>query len=81
MRPVRKKKHFMGDLDYNQINPNQLHDVADDTVVPNGAENRAHYDNDGIVHIMNSREWTDEQKHKLVEIDTQERRRGKNFMR
>ena len=52
MRPVRKNKHFMGDLDYNQIKPNQLHDVADDTVVPNGAENRAHYDNDGIVHIM-----------------------------
>ena len=81
MRPVRKNKHFMGDLDYNQIKPNQLHDVADDTVVPNGAENRAHYDNDSIIYIVNSCEWTDEQKHKLVEIDTQERRRGKYFMK
>ena len=44
-----------------------------------GAENRANHDNDDIVHIMNNREWTEEQKRKLVEIDTQERRRGKNF--
>ena len=44
-----------------------------------GAENRANHDNDDIVHIMNNREWTEEQKRKLVEIDTQERRRGKKF--
>ena len=30
--------------------------------------------------MMNNREWTDEQKHKIVEIDIQERRRGKYFM-
>lgn len=74
-------KTFMENIDQNQFQPNQTHDVADDTVAPIDAENRAHHNNDGIVHIMNSREWTDEQKHKLVEIDTQERMRGKNFMR
>ena len=31
----------MEDLDKNQFQPNQLHDIADDTVVPNDAENRA----------------------------------------
>ena len=30
---------------------------------------------------MNNREWTEEPKRKLVEIDMQERRRGKNFMK
>ena len=30
-----------------------------------GAENRANHDNDDIVHIMNNREWTEEQKRKL----------------
>ena len=29
---------------------------------------------------MNNHEWSEEQKRKLVEIDRQERRRGKNFM-
>ena len=30
---------------------------------------------------MNNREWTEEQKRKLVETDRQERNRGKNFMK
>ena len=30
---------------------------------------------------MNNHEWSEEQKRKLVEIDRQERRRGKNFMK
>ena len=72
---------YMEDLDNNQFQPNQPHDVADDTVAQVGAENRANHDNDDIVHIMNNRKWTKEQKHKLVKIDTQERRRGKNFMK
>ena len=71
----------MEDLDNNQFQPNQPHDVADDTVVPTDAENRANHDNDNIVHMMDNRKWTDEQKHKIVEIDIQERRRGKYFMR
>ena len=71
----------MEDLDNNQFQPNQPHDVADDTVASNDAENRANHDNDDIVHMMNNREWTNEQKHKIVEIDIQERRRGKYFTR
>ena len=71
----------MEDLDYNQIQPNQLHDVADDIVVLNGAENRANHDNENLVHIVNGSEWTEEQKHKVVKIDTEERQRGKGFMR
>ena len=46
-----------------------------------GVENRVNHDNDDIVHIINNSEWTEEQKCKLVEIDRQERRRGKNFMK
>ena len=79
--PVCKSKPFMDDLDNNQFQPNQLHDVADDTVAPNDAENKANHDNNNIVHLMNNREWTNEQKHRIVEIDMLERRRGKNFMR
>ena len=30
---------------------------------------------------MNNRERSEKQKHKLVKIDRQERRRGKNFMK
>ena len=78
--PMCKSKPFMDDLDNNQFQPNQLHDVADDTMAPNDAENRANHDNNNIVHLMNNREWTNEQKQRIVEIDMLERRRGKNFM-
>ena len=30
---------------------------------------------------MNNFEWTEEQKQRIVEIDNQERRKGKNFMK
>ena len=39
------------------------------------------HDNDNIRHIMNNRKSTEEQKCKLVEIDKQERKREKNFMK
>ena len=65
------------DLDNNQFQPNQSHDIANDTVAQTGAGNRANHDNGDIVHIMNNREWTEEQKRKLVEIGRQEKRRGK----
>ena len=71
----------MGDLDYNQIIPNQLHDVADDTVVPNGTENRANHDIENIVHIVNGSKRTEEQKDKAVTIDTEECQSGKVFVR
>ena len=71
----------MEDLGNNQFQPNQLHDIANDTVAQIGAENIANHNNDDIVHIINNCEWTEEQKRKLVEIDRQERRREKNFMK
>ena len=71
----------MEDLGNNQFQPNQLHDISNDTVAQTGAENIANHSNDDIVHIMNNCEWTEEQKRKLVEIDRQERRREKNVMK
>ena len=62
----------MEDLNYNQTQPNQQHDVVDDIVVPNGAENRANHDKENMVHIMNRSEWTEEQNHGIVKIDTEE---------
>ena len=71
----------MEDLDNNQFQPNQPRDLANIAVVPIGAENRANHENENHVHAVNRGEWTQEQKRKIVEIDTEERRRGKGFMR
>ena len=71
----------MEDLGNNRYQPNELHDIADDTVAQTGVENRANHVNDDDVHMVNNREWTDEQKYRIVEIHTQERMRGKNFMK
>ena len=60
----------MEDLDNNQFQPNELHDIADDTVAQTGVENRANHVNDDDVHMVNNGEWTDEQKYRIVEIDT-----------
>ena len=70
----------MGDLNNNQFQPN-IHDFANNTVVPSGADREANHDNNNRLRITNNREWTDEQKHRIVEIDTYKRRRGKNFMK
>ena len=77
--PLRRKLLFMGDLDNIQFLP-ILQDIADDTVVPLGGDNQADLENNRV-RIMNSREWFEEQKHRRVEIDYQERRKGKNFMK
>ena len=71
----------MKDLDNNEFQTNQPHDIADNTLIQIGAENRANHDNDDIVHIMKNREWTEKQKRKLVETDREERRRRNNFMK
>ena len=73
-------KLFMGDLDHNQFQPNLLHDIVNDTVAPSGVENEAYHGNNNV-HRMNNREWTDQQKHRIVEIDKEERTRGKHFMK
>ena len=78
---INQKHPPMEDLDNNRYQPNELHDIADDTVAQTGVENRANHVNDDDVHMVNNREWTDEQKYRIVEIDTQERMRGKNFMK
>ena len=59
----------MGDLDNNQFQPN-IHDFANNTVVPSGSDREANHDNNNRLRVMNNREWTDEQKHRIVEIDT-----------
>ena len=70
----------MGDLDNDQVNPNTLHDFADNTVVPAGAENVANHGNNRRVHLMNNREWTNEQRNRLVQIDCEERKKRKHSM-
>ena len=63
---MRHTHFFMGDLDNDQMNPNILHDFADNTVVPAGAENGANHGNNRRVHLMNNRERTNEQGNRLV---------------
>ena len=48
-------------------------------MVPLGADNQANLENNRV-RVTNNREWFEEQKHRIVEIDHQERRKGKNFM-
>ena len=69
----------MGDLDDIKFQP-VLQDIVDDTVVPLGADNQANLENNKV-RIINNHEWSEEQKLRIVEIDHQERRKGKNFMK
>ena len=72
----------MGDIDQNQFQPQQTHDVANETVVEKvDAENIASQLHNNDVHIMNKGEWTNEEKLKIVQINREERQRGKNFMK
>ena len=45
-----------------------------------GAENQANLETNRV-RIMNNCEWSDEQKHRIVEIDIHERQKGKSFMK
>ena len=74
--PVRRKLLFIGDLDDIQFQP-IVRDIADDTVVPLGADNQTNLKNNRVQKYK----WSQEQKHRIVEIDHQERRIGKNFMK
>ena len=72
----------MGDIDQNQFQPQQTHDVANETVVEKvDAENIASQLHNNDVHIVNKGEWTNEEKLKIVQINREERERGKNFMK
>ena len=46
-------------------------------MAPLSVENVVYLENNNV-HRMNNREWTDEQKHKIVEIDTEETARGES---
>ena len=72
----------MGDIDQNQFQPQQTHDVVNKTVVEQvDAENIASQLHNNNVHIMNRGEWTNEEKLKIVQTNTEERQKGKNFMK
>ena len=72
----------MGDLDNNQFQniSNILDYIANDTVAPLGVVN-AGYNENKNGHRMNSHKWTDKQRHRILEIDTEDRTIGKDFMR
>ena len=57
----------MGDLDNIQFQPISQ-DIVDETVVLVGADNQTNLENNRL-RIMNNREWTEEQKHRIVKID------------
>ena len=87
-RPVQHRNLFMEDLDNNQFQiANILYDIANDTVATLGVENVAYNENKNM-HRKNNREWADEQRHKIVEIDIErkgwgktKKAREKHFMR
>ena len=56
----------MGDIIQNQFQPQQTHDVANETVAEQvHAENVTSELHNNNVHIMNKGEWTDEEKLKI----------------
>ena len=71
----------MEDLDYNYQNqPNFTLGIADRTVAQlTDAESIADSVQNSKSHTMNGRDWTDEEKKRVVEIDREERMKGKNF--
>ena len=77
--PLRRKLLFMRDLDDIQFQP-ILQNIADDTVLPLCADNPGNLENNRV-RITNNFEWSEEQKHRIMEIDHQERRKGNNFMK
>ena len=79
LNPCITNYYFMGDLGCIKFQPISQ-DIADDTVVPLGVENQANLETNRV-RITNNCEWSDEQKHRIVEIDIQERRKGKSFMK
>ena len=72
----------MRDIDQNQFQPQQTHDVANETVAEQAdAESIASQLHNINVHIMNKEGWTNEEKLKIVQINREESQKGKNFMK
>ena len=70
----------MGDLDNNHFQP-IVHDFARSTKVPIGIGNQASHLKNMRVSFTNTCQWTDEQQHWIVDFDTYEKSKGKNFMK
>ena len=69
-------------IDQNQFQPQQTHDVANETVAEQAdAESIASQLHNINVHIMNKEGWTNEEKLKIVQINREESQKGKNFMK
>ena len=65
-----------------QNQPNFTLGVADRTVAQlTDAENIADREQNNRFHTINCRDWTDEEKKRVIKIDSEERMKGKNFMR
>ena len=56
--PVHHKLRLMGDLDDTQFH-SILQDIANDTVVPLGADNQANLQNNRV-HLTNNCEWSEQ---------------------
>ena len=60
----------------------QTHDTANETVAEQvDVENLASQLHNNNVHIMKKRKWKNEEKLKIVQINKEERQKGKNFMK
>ena len=57
-----------------------VHDISNDTVAPLVVENVAYNENNNV-HRINNREQTDEQRHRIVKRYTEEKTRGKHFIK
>ena len=73
----------MEDLDYNYQNQPHFTSVSANKTVAQlaDAEKIADQTLDNRFHTINDRVWTDEEKKRVVEIDREERLKGKNFMK
>ena len=78
--PVRINQYYMGDLENIQFQTINIQDIVDETVVPQGIDNQTNLENNRV-RITNNKEWTVEQKIRIVLIDREERSRGRNFMK
>ena len=68
----------MGDIKQNQFQPQQTHDVANGK---NDGKNIASCLHNDKVRIMNKEELTNEEKSKILQINREERQKGKDFMK
>ena len=72
----------MGDNDQNRFQTQQTHDVSNETVAEQvDAESIASQLHNNNFHIMKKGEWAYEEKMKMVQINREERQKGKNFMK